>query len=208
MPPFPHSCLVGTLLQLPFCLKHKVWNDEIKCRVITCLSAIFMTSYLQVDTWDTVTPSFRVVWRYEKKCITLILYISHLTEHGFTHVPFKSLCHWLQVWLVAYSRYQCSSVGNQPDWWCSWPSCSFHFVSGIGVRTAAIWGRGEFWDPGCPSFYWLKPHSPHADNCGSWSAALGSAPLISWGSDHGEEEAVIIVWVSGPDQLSPAILQM
>lgn len=112
--------------------------------------------------------------------------------------PFKSLCHWLQVWLMAYSRYQCSSVGNQPDWWCSWPSCSFHFVSGIGVRTAAIWGREEFWDPGCPSFYWLKPHSPHADNCGSWSAALGSAPLISWGSDRGEEELVIVAWVSGP----------
>lgn len=79
--------------------------------------------------------------------------------------------------------YLSSSVCNQPDWWCSWPSCSFHCVSGIGVRTAAIWGRGGFWGPGCPGFYWLKPHSPHAGNCGSGSAASGSAPWKSWERD-------------------------
>lgn len=91
----------------------------------------------------------------------------------------------------AYCKYKGSSVGNQPDWWCSWPSCSFHCVSGIGVRTAAIWGRGGFWGPGYRGFYWLRPHSPHAGNCGSWSAVWGSAPSKSWQRDHRDVELYI-----------------
>lgn len=112
----------------------------------------------------------------------------HENEFKYYHVH-PSLCVSMVKWLGwAYCKYKGSSVGNQPDWWCSWPSCSFHCVSGIGVRTAAIWGRGGFWGPGYPGFYWLKPHSPHAGNCGSWSAVWGSAPSKSWHRDNRDVE--------------------
>lgn len=73
---------------MPFCLKHKVWNDEIKFRAITR-----MTSYLQVDTLDTVTLSFHVVRRYEtvkkkrKSCFNFL----HIT-FDWTGCIHSSLC--------------------------------------------------------------------------------------------------------------------
>lgn len=107
-------------------------------------------------------------------------------KHYYVH---PSQCVSVVKWLgEAYFKYKGSSVGNQPDWWCSWPSCSFHFESGIGVRTAAIWGRGGFWGPGYPGFYWLKPHSPHAGNCGSGSEVWGSALSKSWHRDDRDAE--------------------